>query len=61
MRSRGKADDEKPRIRIPETGYGPAPIDFAAIGAALDAPDFFAIRDQARTEETVDDLLIERL
>ncbi|HEY6988314.1 MAG TPA: hypothetical protein VH369_08020 [Bryobacteraceae bacterium] len=61
MRSRGEADDEKPRIRIPETGYGPAPIGFAAIGAALDPADFFAVRDQARTEKTVNDLLIERL
>lgn len=61
MRSRGEADDEKPRIRIPETGYGPTPIEFAAIGAPLDAADFFAVRDQAGTEETVNDLLIERL
>ena len=61
MRSRGEADDEKPRIRIAETGYGPAPIGFAAIGAPLNAADFFPVRDQAGTEETVNDLLIERL
>lgn len=61
MGTRGEADDEKPRIRIPETGYRPAPIRFAAIGAPLDAADFFAVRDQTGTEETVDDLLIERL
>jgi len=61
MRSRSEADDEKPRIRIPKTGYRPAPIGLAAIGEPLDAADFFAMRDQAGTEETVDNLIIEGL
>ena len=59
--SGGKADDEEPRTRIPETGYRPAPIGLATIGAPLDAADLFAVRHQAGTEETVDNLLIEHL
>ena len=59
VRSRGEADDEKPRIRIPETGNGPTPIGFAAIGAPLDAADFFAMRDQARTAATSNDARVE--
>jgi hypothetical protein len=61
MGTRGEADDEKPRFRIPETGHGPAPIRLAAIGAPLNPSDFFAVRNQTGTEETLDDLLIEHL
>ena len=61
MGSRREADDEKPRFRIPKTGNRPAPIGLAAVGTPLDAADFFAVRNQTGTEETLDDLLIERL
>jgi hypothetical protein len=61
VRSWGKADDKEARLRIPETGYRPAPIRLAAIGAPLDAADRFPVCHQAGTEETVDNLLIEHL
>lgn len=61
MRSRGEAHEEKPRARIPKTGYWPAPVRFAAVGAPLNAADFLAVRDKAGTAETFDNLLIEHL
>jgi hypothetical protein len=61
VRSGGKTHNEEARVRIPKTGYRPAPIGLATVGAPLDPADLFAVSHQAGAAETVDDFVIQYL
>jgi len=59
MGSRSETDDEEARIRIPKTGYWPAPIRFVTIGAPPDAADLFAVSHETGAAETVNNFFIQ--
>ena len=61
VRSGSETHNEEACIRVPKTGYRPAPIGFAAVGAPLDPADLFAVSHKAGAAETVDDFVIQYL
>src|SRR5881409_1561044 len=55
MGRRRQADDEDPRLRIPEPGDGAAPVHPIAEGGAFRAGDSLAVSDEPRTLAACDD------
>ena len=57
---RGEAEDHDPRLRVPETGHGPAPVGLVAVGGPLLPGDPLTPPHEARAEPAGYDFLLER-
>jgi hypothetical protein len=61
MRPGSESHDQHARLRVAKTWHGTAPVLLATVGPALNSPDLFAMRNQARAAKAVDYFVVQYL